>query len=276
MGQLLLNYLIPVGIVIIGILSGVLPSPSVPALWAIGLVCALLAVWFLVHAYGLGRTAFFAAVALGFSFCTEYVLVNPLGILTHYSQPQLAGAAMLALLQDFVMVAASYILAAALFSSGGILTRAVASGAILLLATLVSGPFASTLGYYTYNEPFLAWGQSIGLEGVPPVPWAEPIGNPIIPMLTTIAFEGIVAPRRERRFSPKWAALFFSSQTLPAWAWTAQMGLWGHFALSTLLLAAIVALTIRAELALDRNAKRPSISEVSVTDKSPEFTHRRT
>jgi hypothetical protein len=47
----------------------------------------------------------------------------------------------------------------------------------------------------------------------------------------------------------------------------------GHFALSTLLLAVIVALTIRAELALDRNAKTPSISELSETDKSPEFTH---
>jgi hypothetical protein len=194
----------------------------------VGIVCALLAVWFLVHAYGWGRTAFFAAVAVGFSFCTEFVLVNAMGLLTHYSQPQLAGVAMLALLQDFVMVAASCILAGALFSSGGILTRAVASGAILLIATLVSGPFASTLGCYTYNEPFRAWGQSIGLEGVPPVPWAELIGNPVIPILTTIAFEGIVAPRREqRRFSPKWAALFFSSQTLAAWAWTAQMGLWG-------------------------------------------------
>jgi hypothetical protein len=32
MRQLLLIYLIPVGIVIIGILSGVLPAPSVPVL----------------------------------------------------------------------------------------------------------------------------------------------------------------------------------------------------------------------------------------------------
>jgi hypothetical protein len=78
MRQLLLNYRIPVGIVIIGILSGVLPALSVPALWVIGIVCALMAVWFLVQAYGWGRTAFFAGVALVFSFCTEYVLVNPM------------------------------------------------------------------------------------------------------------------------------------------------------------------------------------------------------
>jgi len=44
----------------------------------IGIVCALMAVWFLVQAYGWGRTAFFAGVALVFSFCTEYVLVNPM------------------------------------------------------------------------------------------------------------------------------------------------------------------------------------------------------
>jgi hypothetical protein len=248
MHRLLQGPLIPIAIVVIGILSGVLP-PSVPALWAVAVVSALLAVWFLVRAYGWRPAGTFAVVAVAISFGTETILVNPMGLLTHHSHPQLAGVAVLALIQDFVMVAASYILACALLPSGGLLTRAVGSGVLLLVATLISGPFASTLGYYTYNPPFAAWGESLGLEQVPSVPWAEPIGNSMIAVLTAFLFGAFGSFRRgERRFSPKWAALFFSTQALPGWAWAARTERWGLFAVGTVLLTGIVGLTVWREL----------------------------
>ena len=88
----LLNYAIPVGAVVIGILGGVLPPPSLPVLWAVGILDALLAAWFLVAIYGWGRASLYAVIAVAFSFGAEYALIS-VGLLTHLTAPQLAGVA---------------------------------------------------------------------------------------------------------------------------------------------------------------------------------------
>jgi hypothetical protein len=247
MGRFFLNIVAPLAIVMIGVVSGVLPPPSVPALWAFGVITAVCAIWLLVHSYGWAQAGIFAAVAIAVSFCTEFILVNPMALLVHYSHPQVAGVSALALLQDFVMVAASYVFACALLPTGGVFAKAAGSGTLLLAATLIAGPPASTLGYYTYNPPFLSWPADLGIQPAPPVPWAEPIGNPIIVILTSIVFAGFASLRHdERPFSVKWAALLYSTQVLAAWAWIACRGYWMLFAVSTVLLAGIVAWSVRA------------------------------
>jgi hypothetical protein len=247
MGRFFLNVGAPLAIVMLGVVSGVLPPPSVPALWTFGVISAVGAIWLLVHSYGWAQAGIFAVVALTASFCTELILVNPLALLVHYSRPQVAGVSALALLQDFVMVAASYVFACALLPRGGVFAKAAGSAILLLMATLIAGPPASTLGYYTYNPPFLPWTESLGIPSAPPVPWAEPIGNPIIVILTTIVFEGFASLRHaERPFSVKWAALLYSTQVLAAWAWIACHEYWTLFAVSTALLAGIVACIVRA------------------------------
>jgi hypothetical protein len=152
------------------------------------------------------------------------------------------------------MVAASYILACALLPTRGAFAKAAGSGTLLLAATLIAGPPASTLGYYTYNFPFLPWTTSLGIQSAPAVPWAEPIGNPIIVFLTTIVFEGFASLRHdERPFSVKWAALLYSTQVLAAWAWTGCHEYWMLFAVSTVLLTGLVAWIVRAGWAGVRN-----------------------
>jgi hypothetical protein len=246
MGRYFLEIGAPVAIVTIGVGSGVLPPPSIPALWTLGVITAVCAIWLLVHSYGWAQAGIFALVAVAVSFCTEFILVNSMALLVHYSHPQVAGVSTLALLQDFIMVAASYILACALLPTGGVIAKAAGSGALLLAATLIAGPPASTLGYYTYNSPFDPWTGSLGIQSAPPVPWAEPIGNPIIVIVTAIVFEGFASLwPKERAFSVKWAALLYSTQVLAAWAWTACHEYWMLFAVSTVLLAGLVAWIVR-------------------------------
>ena len=155
---------------------------------------------------------------------------------------------MLNLLQDFFAVACPYILSCALLPSGGVLARAFGAAVIMLVTTFVAGPFASTLGYYAYNEPFLAWGESLGLARVPAVPWAEPMGMFVLAFATTLVFAAGGPGNRERgRFSPKWASLlYFNGQLLPAWAWAGRTTRWGLFMPGSVLLAGLAVLSLRA------------------------------
>ncbi len=248
----LLNYAIPVGAVVIGILGGVLPPPSLPVLWAVGILDALLAAWFLVAIYGWGRASLYAVIAVAFSFGAEYALIS-VGLLTHLTAPQLAGVAALNLLQDFFAVASPYLFACALLPSGGVLARAFGAAVIMLVTTVVAGPFASTLGYYTYNPPFLAWGESLGPARIPPVPWAEPLGMFVLAFVTTIVFAACGPGKRERRRpSPKWAALlYFNGQVLPGWAWAAYTARWGLFLPGSVLLAGLAIFAVRAARAAE-------------------------
>jgi len=123
----------------------------------------------------------------------------------------------------------------------------------MLVTTLVAGPFPSTLGYYTYNMPFIAWGESLGLARVPPVPWAEPIGMFVLAFVTTIVFAAC-GPRKgeRRRPSPKWAALlYFNGQVLPGWAWAAYTQRWELFAVCTVPLAALAVFAMRVSNAAE-------------------------
>jgi hypothetical protein len=88
MGRFFLDIGAPVAIVTIGVVSGVLPPPSVSALWTFGVVSAVCAVWLLVHSYGWAQAGIFAVVAIVVSFCTEFILVNPMALLVHYSHPR--------------------------------------------------------------------------------------------------------------------------------------------------------------------------------------------
>ena len=171
----LLNYAIPVGAVVIGILGGVLPPPSLPFLWAVGILDALLAAWFLVYTYGWARASVYALIAVVFSFSAEYTLIS-VGLLTHLTAPQLAGVAAINLLQDFFAVTSPYLFACALLPSGGVLARALGAAVIMLVTTFVAGPFPSTLGYYAYNAPFLAWGK-VSVCASPPCAVGRTHGN---------------------------------------------------------------------------------------------------
>jgi hypothetical protein len=253
MRGLLTSYAIPVAAVVIGILGGVLPPPTLPVLWVVGILDALLAAWYLVYVYGRGRAIVYAVIAVVFSFSAEYALIS-IGLLTHLTAPQIAGVAALNLLQDFFAVASPYIFACALLPCGGVLARAFAAAVIMLVTTLVGGPFASTLGYYIYNAPFLAWGESLGLARVPRLPWAEPIGMFVLAFATTIAFAVCSQGKGERRWaSPKWAALlYFNGQALPGWAWAAYTQRWELFAVCTVPLVGLAIFALRAVNAAER------------------------
>jgi hypothetical protein len=241
------GYVIPSLAILTGLLGGVLPPPSEAMLWGVGILDALLAAWILVDAYGWGRAALYAVVAITLSFCAEYALIAA-GLLTHLTRPDLFGVAALNLLQDFFAVAAPYILACALLPAGGVISRSLAAAVIMLITTFVGGPFAVTLGYYTYNEPFHAWGDYVGLSDVPRVPWAEPMGMFILAIATTAVFAGLTFSKpEERALSPKWTALlYFHGQVLPGWAWAAYTGHWGLFVLGTVLLMGLACFALRA------------------------------
>jgi hypothetical protein len=247
MRPLLLGYFVPSLAILTGVLGGVLPPPSDATLWGVGILDALLAAWILVYALGWGRAALYAVIAVTSSFCAEYALIAA-GLLTHLTRPDLFGVAALNLVQDFFAVAAPYILACALLPTGGVISRSLLAAIIMLITTIVGGPFAVTLGYYTYNEPFHAWGDNVGLSDVPRVPWAEPVGMFILAIATTALFAALSFSKTEKRaMSPKWTALlYFHGQLLPGWAWAAYTGRWGLFALATVLLTGLACLALRA------------------------------
>jgi hypothetical protein len=248
MRRWLLDYAVPVGALLIGPVSSVLVPPTPAGLWAETIIATVLTVWFLAYAQGWRRAAAFVGIALAFSFCMEYTFVNVIGILTHYTQPQFAGVPVLAPLQDFLAVAACHIFACALLPTRGVLPKVVGTTVLMLIAMFVAGPWESVLGFYTYNAPFLGWGDSLGLGQVPPVPWAEPIGMSLLAGITTVVFEALASPGRARRpFSLTWAGvLYFGAQTLPAWAWAGYTARWGLFMPGTVLLAGLAIFALRA------------------------------
>jgi hypothetical protein len=266
MRPLLLGYVVPILAILTGVLGGILSPPSEAVLWGVGILDALLAVWILVYAYGWGRAALYAAVAVALSFCAEYALIAA-GLLTHLTRPDFFGVAALNLVQDFFAVASPYLLACALLPAGGVISRSLAAGAIMLITTIVGGPFAVTLGYYIYNEPFQAWGDNIGLRDVPRVPWAEPIGMFILAVATTAIFAALTSSKTEiRALSPKWTALlYFHGQVLPGWAWAGYTGRWGLFALGTVLLTGLACLAFRASLVAAKDNKECAPAGQSVS-----------
>jgi NAD(P)-dependent dehydrogenase (short-subunit alcohol dehydrogenase family) len=250
MRHLLIAYLIPIAALALGLLMGTLPPPTVPALSTVSILGFVAAFGFVVYAQGWARAGIYVAIVAVLSFCAEFTLVNPAGLLTHFTYPQLGGVLMLALLQDTLVIAASYIFASALLTSRGVLATAAAAATITLVTALVAGPWGTTLGYYVYNQPFDSWPENLGLHDVPPVPWGEPIGLVVLSFITTCIFDAFGSRgMAARRLSPKWAGiLYFGSQALPAWAWAAYTGRWELFVLGAALLTALAAVAFWAEL----------------------------
>jgi hypothetical protein len=249
------SYTVPLLGLFIGILFGVMPPPSLAVGWAGSVISTALTGWMPLSSLGWARAGTYIGVALACSCCMEYTFVNLRDILTHFTHPQLAGVAALAPLADFLAVAAAYALACALLPSRGALAQAAGAAVCTLIAMIVVGPWESSLGYYTYNPPFLAWADSLGLQQVPPVPWEEPLGMAALALVVTMV-AAVIGPRRPRgrSFSVKWAGLlFFSTQALPGWAWAAHTRRWELFALDTVLLAGLAALTLRLALAAARH-----------------------
>jgi hypothetical protein len=231
----------------------------VPALWTFSVIAFLLVAGFVVYSQGWARAGIYVGVVAVFSFVAEFTLVNPEGLLTHLTYPQLGGVSMLALLQDVLVIAASYLLVSALLASRGVVEKAGGAATITLVTAIVAGPWGTTLGYYIYNQPFHSWGESLGLRDVPPVPWDEPIGLVVLAFVTTILFEAFGSlGHAGRRLSPKWGGLlYFSSQAMPGWAWTAYTGRWEYLALSSVLIAGLASVTCWKAVAAERKKPTP-------------------
>jgi hypothetical protein len=232
-----------------------MPPTSLAVGWVGTIVSTALTGWLLVYSLGWSRAVTFIGVALACSCCMEYTFVNLTGILTHFTYPQMAGVAALAPLADFLAVAAAYSLACALQPSRGALAQATGAALCMLIAMIVVGPWESSLGYYAYNPPFLAWADSLGLRQFPPVPWEEPLGMAALAFVATL-LAAVIEPGRPsgRSFSMRWSSLlFFSTQALPGWAWAAHTRRWELFVLDTVLLAGLVALTLKPVMAAARH-----------------------
>ena len=163
------SYAVPVAAVATGIFGGLLPPPSLTALWIVAVLDALLAGWFLVYIYGWRRATVYAIIAVVFAFGAEYALIS-VGLLTHLAAPQLVGVAVLNLLQDFFAVACPYILSCALLPSGGVLARAFGAAVIMLRDHLRGRPVREHARLLRLQRTLLAWGESLGLAGSPLCP----------------------------------------------------------------------------------------------------------